>query len=183
MTRLNEAPVWNRFTFTARMVLAMLAVCPISSTPQTGAAEASINGFITDCWEGHRITVANLRVYILGEDDSSKIRDDLQKLENPPRNGDIVDVQGYFRLYDQLVEDLKPIRDAQRLVRTDKHGHFSAKPLKIKQKYLVLAIDWDKGDMDELAYYRYKSVDIVKPGPQKVQIYMGPGEEADCKWK
>ena len=36
---------------------------------------------------------------------------------------------------------------------------------------------------DELAYYRYKFVDLVKPGPQKVEVYMGPGEEADCKWK
>jgi hypothetical protein len=183
MGRLNEAPVWNRFLFTATMALAMLALAPSSSTPRTEDAEASINGVITGCWEGHRITVANVRVYVLGEDESSQIRDDLQKLENPPRNGDTVDIHVYSRLYDQLVEDLKPVRDAQGLVRADKQGHFSAKPLKIKHKYLVLAIDWDKGDTDEMAYYRYKFVDIVEPGPQKVQIYVGPGEGADCKWK
>ncbi|HXY23017.1 MAG TPA: hypothetical protein VEI73_00070 [Candidatus Acidoferrum sp.] len=69
------------------------------------------------------------------------------------------------------------------LVRTDEIGRFASPHLESKQTYLVLAIDWDKGDTDELAYYRYQQVELTTSGAHEIHIYMGPGKEVDCRGK
>src|SRR5262249_4140894 len=84
----------------------------------------------------------------------------------------VVDVQAFLRLYDELVVDLKSLGETESLVRTGRDCHFSKQHLKMNQRYLVLAIDWDKGDTDELAYYRYSFAEPENAGTQRIQIYI-----------
>jgi hypothetical protein len=114
-------------------------------------------------------------------EESSKVRDVLQKIESLPKHEGNVDVQAFLHLYDELVANLKSLGEPGGSVRTDQGGHFTAKNLRGKQKYLVLAIDWDRGDEDEVAYYRYQYIELPASGSRDVEIYMGRGKKTDCR--
>lgn len=82
--------------------------------------------------------------------------------------------------FDQLVSDLKALHNPKGLTKTDARGYFSIEGLDAGQKYFVLAIDWDKGDSDDFAYYRHLITQELPPGTTVLSIYMGPGHESDC---
>src|SRR5215467_63750 len=131
-------------------------------------------GSVTECWEGRPKPVADLRVYVLTMEGRNKLRDDLQKIEALTSRKAGGDMQAFVKLYDDLVKDLEALGELDGLTRTDKAGRFSVKHLKSKQEYLILAIDWDRGDTDEVAYYKYQFAELRLPGPYDVDLYMGP---------
>lgn len=84
---------------------------------------------------------------------------------------------------DELVAALKTLGEPSGLTRTDKAGRFAVGQLKQGGKYVVIAIDWDKGDSDEIFYYRSQITRPLGKGVTRLTVYMGPGEEMDCKTK
>ncbi len=121
----------------------------------------------------------DIRVYVLDSLKSGEIRSKLEKMEQLPPAGTTDSVQEFARLYDDLVAGLK-LLDPTVLTRTDNKGKFLMDQLSSGNKYLVLAIDWDRGDADQVAYYRYVWTSELKPGTTSLRIYMGPGRRSDC---
>ncbi|SRR5882762_5453163 len=150
-----------------------------SATQKSTSAEVRIQGTVTECWEGSIRTVPDIRVYVLDSLKSGEIRSKLEKMEQLPPAGTTDSVQEFARLYDDLVAGLK-LLDPTVLTRTDNKGKFLMDQLSSGNKYLVLAIDWDRGDADQVAYYRYVWTSELKPGTTSLRIYMGPGRRSDC---
>jgi hypothetical protein len=75
----------------------------------------------------------------------------------------------------------KTLGEPTGFARTDKAGRFEVRQLKQGEKYLVLAIDWDKDDSDEIFYYRSQLTGPLENGVTRLTVFMGPGEEKDCK--
>jgi hypothetical protein len=55
--------------------------------------------------------------------------------------------------------------------------------LKPGETYVVVAVDWDKGDSDEIFYYRSQITEPLGKGVTTLTVYMGPGVAKDCKTK
>lgn len=167
---------WSR-CLTLGVILGLISLC--TADGRTG--QPAISGSVTECWEGHPRPVPNLRVYVLSMEQSSTIRESLKKLESLHSAKNTEEFQANLRVYDDFVAVVKSLGEPEGLVRSDKSGLFSTRPLRTNEKYLVLAIDWDRGDTDDVSYYRYKFVDVKTAGIHGLNIFMGPGNEGDCK--
>jgi hypothetical protein len=162
----------------------ILALCPLLS-PQAADGQASnpvaheIRGVVTDCWQGERYPVKNLRVYVLTIKKSERIRGVLQRIKNLPPGADRETVEQFSKLADELVEETKKLVGPAAMRKTNRNGEFWLSGIRAGQKYLVLAISWEKED--EIAYFTYVITDILRSDLLDLKLYMGPNEKQDCR--
>ena len=168
-------------------VLAAFLLCgafvPPSCPQDSSRAGAQLRGTVTECWEGEPRAVPNLRIYVLSLQESSKVRSILERIRKTPPGHTTEGVQQFSKFFDELVASLKSLGRPAGLTRTDTTGRFTMGELKPGENYLVLAIDWERGDSDEVAYYRHFMTESLKAGVTKVSIYLGPGNKRDCASK
>jgi len=118
-------------------------------------------------------------------EESEKIRGVLRKMEQLP-HGDCPEcaqqyVKEFIKLYEELIAETKALGEPKGLTRSDKDGKYVGKSLHTGERYLVLAIDWERDDSsDTIGYYNYSLTDSLPPGVTTLNVYMGPGMDKDC---
>jgi len=143
-------------------------------------SNSEIQGTVTECWEGHARPVPGLRVYVLATQENSHILALLKNIEQAHVQ-DTEQLGEYLKRCDELVAALKGLGEPSSLTRTDKAGRFGAIQLKEGEKYVVIAIDWDKGDSEEIFYYRSQMTKALQKGVTYLTVFRGLGEAKDCK--
>jgi len=124
--------------------------------------------------------VPGLRVYVLATQENSHILALLKNIEQAHVQ-DAEQLKEYLKRCDELVAALKSLGELSSLTRTDKAGRFGVIQLKEGKKYVVIAIDWDKGDSEEVFYYRSHVTEALHKGVTHLTVFMGPGDAKDCK--
>jgi hypothetical protein len=173
--------VADRAARSATLVVLATALIPLlpilTAAPSTQVAE--LRGNVTECWAGKSRPVSGLRVYVLTMSESEHVRALLERMQGlSPSDSEFT--EKFNQAFAELVSDLKSFHNPSGITKTDARGHFSIAKLRAGERYLVLAIDWDKGDSDELAYYRQLVTQDLPAGITDVPIYMGPGQQSDC---
>jgi hypothetical protein len=156
---------------------------PRRSHPGPLLSDSEIHGTVTECWEGNLRPVADLRVYVLATQENSHILALLKNIEQAPVGAAELQLNEYLKRCDELATALKALGEPSGLTRTDNAGRFAVKKLKQGEGYVVIAIDWDKGDSDEIFYYRSQLTGPLERGLTILTVYMGPGEAKDCNAK
>ena len=162
-------------------LLALIVLAPSvpSLRGQDLRATASIQGVVTECWEGKRRPVPDVRVFVIDTSENPDILARLEKLEQiHVRTTE--DMQEFFQAFDEIVVPLKRLDKDAPPARTDKKGQFAKHKLASARKYLIIAIDWDRGDADEDPYFRAIRIGPLKRSRVAVNIYMGPGTSSNC---
>jgi hypothetical protein len=102
-------------------------------------------------------------------EESEKIRGVLKTMEQLP-HGDCPEcaqqyVKEFIKLYEELIAETKALGEPRGLTRTDKDGKYIGKSLRTGERYLVLAIDWERDDSsDTIGYYNYSLTDSLLRG-------------------
>jgi hypothetical protein len=113
--------------------------------------------------------------------ESSKVRSILERMKQRLPSDSTETAQEFASIFDELVTTLKSLGQFSGLTRTDNAGRFNMEQLRPGERYVVLAIDWDKGDSDEVAYYRHIQTEPLKEGSTVLGIHMGPGRKSTVR--
>jgi hypothetical protein len=145
-------------------------------------SSATIRGAVTECREGKKRPVAGLSIYALQFTENSQVFSMLEKLRQFPIKT-TKDNQEFIRLFEQLVNLLKPLQAGSSTARTDNFGEYTKINLKFGERYILIAIDGDKGDSDDLYYYRSLLTQPLQRKTTTQDFYMGPGRVENCDGK
>ena len=145
-----------------------------------GPRNAEIHGTVKDCWLGKTvIPVKGITVYAYDLNKGKHVLAVLQEIQQFPPEMSPTRIEDFSRLYDKLINTVETTRTEAHRTRTSDLGEFVIKGLKAGVQYLVLAIAPEKED--EVSYYDYLVTEELKPGSQRIKLWMGIGSEETCR--
>ncbi len=124
-----------------------------------------------------------LKVYVLETREHSQILSIVEKIQHFTPIDSTESMQQFNGLFEQLIAALKMLDQDRVAVRTDSVGSYMTRPLRLGEKYILIAFDWDKGDSDENYYFRSTKTEPLHQKVTTHDFYMGPGKTEDCRGK